>query len=263
MAKLTLSDVSNVTGNETSFVNTFNANNTLIETALENTLSRDGTSPNPMEADLDMNGNDILNIGALRFGTSSSTLEQVLINTPDTTTDNAIVRWDGTDGTAIQDSGWLINDSDVMTAGGNLDMSNNNISGVINLTLTGGGTLDGNDGVVTEIVLKDVSETAYDMGNLTGNVSVDYTDGHYQYGDLTGNITITDVSNWSPSGTAGGLTLELTNTGNFTVSWDSEFKHPGGTAPTMTTGANSKDLFVVSGRSASDLNVTVAGQDLS
>lgn len=41
---------------------TVNANNALIETALENTLSRDGTTPNQMEAQLDMNSNRIINL---------------------------------------------------------------------------------------------------------------------------------------------------------------------------------------------------------
>ena len=62
MAKLTLSDLTSLTSNEASAISTINANMALIETALENTLSRDGTSPNTMSADLDMNGNDILNI---------------------------------------------------------------------------------------------------------------------------------------------------------------------------------------------------------
>lgn len=61
MAKLTLSDLSNLS-NESSAVATVNSNNTAIETALENTLSRDGTSPNQMNADLDMNSNQILNL---------------------------------------------------------------------------------------------------------------------------------------------------------------------------------------------------------
>lgn len=43
----------------------YNVNNALIETALENTLSRDGTTPNQMEADFDLNGNDILNGGTI------------------------------------------------------------------------------------------------------------------------------------------------------------------------------------------------------
>ena len=63
MAKLVLSDLSSLTSNEQSAVSTINANSALTETALENTLSRDGTSPNSMAADLDMDGNDILNAG--------------------------------------------------------------------------------------------------------------------------------------------------------------------------------------------------------
>lgn len=62
MAKLTLADVSNILGNPTSAASTINANSALIETALENTLSRDGTTPNQMQADFDMNNNDILNV---------------------------------------------------------------------------------------------------------------------------------------------------------------------------------------------------------
>lgn len=62
MAKLTLNDVSNITGNPTSAAATINNNSDAIETALENTLSRDGTSPNEMNADLDMNSNRILNL---------------------------------------------------------------------------------------------------------------------------------------------------------------------------------------------------------
>lgn len=65
MAKLVTSDVANISGAETAALATLNANFTAIETAMENTLSRDGTSPNTMNADFDMNDNDILNVGAL------------------------------------------------------------------------------------------------------------------------------------------------------------------------------------------------------
>lgn len=61
MAKVTLTDLTTLT-NQTSAVSTINANNTAIETALENTLSRDGTTPNAMESDLDMNDYRILNL---------------------------------------------------------------------------------------------------------------------------------------------------------------------------------------------------------
>lgn len=58
MAKLTLNDITTGYGSETRY----NANNDLIEAALENTLSRDGTSPNTMGASLDMNSNSIINL---------------------------------------------------------------------------------------------------------------------------------------------------------------------------------------------------------
>ena len=76
MAKLTTSDLTSLT-NETSAVNTINNNNALIETALENTLSRDGSTPNTMSADLDMNGNDLLNIGTLSIS-GGATLTQIV-----------------------------------------------------------------------------------------------------------------------------------------------------------------------------------------
>lgn len=59
MAKVTLEDISS--GHAATTL--INANNTKVETAFENTLSRDGTGPNQMNANLDMNGFRILNQG--------------------------------------------------------------------------------------------------------------------------------------------------------------------------------------------------------
>lgn len=61
MAKLTLSDLVNLE-NQVSAVGTLNLNNTAVEVAMENTLSRDGTGPNAMGATLDMNSNRIINL---------------------------------------------------------------------------------------------------------------------------------------------------------------------------------------------------------
>lgn len=60
--KVNLGDVSNILGNPNSAAGTLNQNNTIVEQAFEKTLSRDGTSPNQMEADLDLNHNDLLNV---------------------------------------------------------------------------------------------------------------------------------------------------------------------------------------------------------
>lgn len=61
MAKLTTSDLTSLV-NETSAVSTINNNFAAVETAMEKTLSRDGTTPNQMEATLDMNSNPIINL---------------------------------------------------------------------------------------------------------------------------------------------------------------------------------------------------------
>lgn len=61
MAKLTLNNLTNLS-NQSTAVTIINENNDDIETALENTLSRDGTSPNTMGASLDMNSHRIINL---------------------------------------------------------------------------------------------------------------------------------------------------------------------------------------------------------
>ena len=58
MAKVTLTDIA---AGYLSIA-TYNANNTAIEAAIENTLSRDGTAPNTMGANLDLNSNKIVNV---------------------------------------------------------------------------------------------------------------------------------------------------------------------------------------------------------
>lgn len=65
MAKLTLTTI---TGGFAS-VSALNTNNTAIVAALENTLSRDGTTPNAMAADFDLNSYDLLN-GAVGYFTA-------------------------------------------------------------------------------------------------------------------------------------------------------------------------------------------------
>lgn len=61
MAKISLQNIANLQ-NESTVTAAFTANNAAIATAFENTLSRDGTTPNSMSADLDMNSNSILNL---------------------------------------------------------------------------------------------------------------------------------------------------------------------------------------------------------
>lgn len=61
MSKTTLNSVANLIDATTSRT-TINDNNEIVVAAIDNTLSRDGTSPNQMEAELDMNSNQIVNL---------------------------------------------------------------------------------------------------------------------------------------------------------------------------------------------------------
>lgn len=146
----------------------FNGNNDAIREAFDNTLSRDGSTPNEMEADLDMNDNDILNanethtdvlyVGGARVTALSSTPDWK--GTWTTTTSyliNDIVHYDGAtyicvedhiSGTFATDLGagiWeLFADQGASGAGTGDLLAANNLSDLANadtaLTNLGGGT---------------------------------------------------------------------------------------------------------------------------
>ena len=76
MSKVTLTTVSG-TGSIQTFANNINNNSQAIEEAFDNTLSRDGTSPNEMNANLDMNSYRILNLSDAVSNSEPVTLSQV------------------------------------------------------------------------------------------------------------------------------------------------------------------------------------------
>lgn len=63
MSKLSLDNVGSLVDTTTAVV-TINSNSAAIESAVNNTLSLDGTQPNSMQANLDMNSNRVLNLPA-------------------------------------------------------------------------------------------------------------------------------------------------------------------------------------------------------
>ena len=60
-----------------------NDNFTNIDTAFDNTLSLDGSTPNAMQADFDLNGNNIINAGNIFIdgGTTMVTSPNITIST--------------------------------------------------------------------------------------------------------------------------------------------------------------------------------------
>lgn len=119
MAKLALTDIAA----GYAVVATINANNALIETALENTLSRDGTSPNTMSADLDLNSNKITN---LTDGTNAqdavtkAQLDAAVLGTGITVTAGDVNAESATDGYVLTADGAGVAAWEAVPAGGSV-----------------------------------------------------------------------------------------------------------------------------------------------
>lgn len=122
--KVSLTNLANLQ-NENTAVTAINANNAAITTAINNTLSRDGTTPNQMSATLDMNSNRIINLPEPASANEPARIQDLadivsdgVINLglqgPVSSTDNAIARYDGTTGKVLQDSGITISDTNVL-----------------------------------------------------------------------------------------------------------------------------------------------------
>lgn len=74
--KVTLAALVNLE-NDTTAVSVINSNSAAITTAMDNTLSRDGTSPNQMAAQLDMNSNRIINLPAPASATEPTRIQDL------------------------------------------------------------------------------------------------------------------------------------------------------------------------------------------
>lgn len=85
MSKLITDDLANLE-NEATAVSTINDNFAAVETAMENTLSLDGTTPNAMGANLDMDSNRILNLPAPSAATEPARHGDITTYVTDATT---------------------------------------------------------------------------------------------------------------------------------------------------------------------------------
>jgi hypothetical protein len=159
---------------------------------------------------------------------------------PASSTDNALVRFDGVGGSTVQNSGWTLSDADALTAGGAFDMNGNALT-VDAVTLSG--VVSGNDQEVNRVKLKDYSETLVTANTGTA-YTIDLENGNVFNLTLTGNCTYT-FSNPPASGVAGAFTLiqNQDGTGSRTVTWPASVEWAGGSAPTITSTASSTDVF--------------------
>ena len=137
-------------------------------------------------------------------------------------TDNAIVRWDGTGGTAIQNSGWTLDDSNVLTAAGNVSLGANYIS---RAGTAAGFSLDASNNATFSAR---VNFTSLLGEATTGSAFVQYSPNDTRIINLnaSGNIVFRDQAN-------SVALLTVTNAGNLTVS-----------GATITASASGARIFV-------------------
>lgn len=130
MTKITsLTDLTNLS-NEQSVVAAINSNNTAIENAMQNTLSRDGSSPNQMEADLDMNSNQILNLPNATTDQEPATYGQ-LLDAIDNLEAGAVLSGDY----VLISADPVLTEGRVLTAGTNMEITDGGAGTTVTLDL--------------------------------------------------------------------------------------------------------------------------------
>jgi hypothetical protein len=217
-----------------------------------------------MEADLDMNSNDILNVGNITFADGTT---QIGITGPDPSVDNTIARWDGITGIVLDDSGWTIGDTDTMTAAGTLNMSGNAETNVLAITMTGGGALDTNGGNIDVGggYVIDYSELTNSQSSSSNAITLSLANGNYFYTTLSENITTVTFSGLPTSGQYASWSWEITQDSSArTITWPAAVEWSGGTAITLSTGSGAKDIVNFWTRDAgTTIYASVVGQDFS
>lgn len=185
---------------------------------------------------------------------------------PGSSTDNAVVRWDGTGGDLLQNSGVLITDTGEILVPGSSNPQYSFVgdtstgfrrtaSGQVVFRSSGSdGFYLGPNGVAVTGSYKQIS-----LPSLASDVTteVDWNDGNIQIIDLNDSPTLTFVAP-SVSGGGGNYPAKLTliirqdAMGSRTITWPGSVDWPGGSAPTLSTGANDVDIleFVWNGTTA-------------
>ena len=103
--------------------------------------------------------------------------------------------------------------------------------------------LDLLDSELVRPLIKDYSETVKAHGNLSSATNVSLEDGNVHTLTVAGAFTLT-LTGEPVSGTAGSITLIITNGGSSTLTWDTAINWASGTAPTLTTAGIDVLVFI-------------------
>jgi hypothetical protein len=90
---------------------------------------------------------------------------------PASSTDNALVRFDGAGGSTVQNSGWILSDADALTAGGALDMDGNDLTADFSTVNQAGEYAAGIAATATGTITLAATDEAVQRPTLTGDVT--------------------------------------------------------------------------------------------
>lgn len=133
---------------------------------------------------------------------------------PGTSTDNALTRWDSTDGFRIQNSGAILDDSDALSGLTQLDVDNIRIDGnTISSTDTNGNVILAPDGTgvvsVTDAAILPSGDRAENLGSSSNNWNTVFADG-ITFDDGSNTITQYDQGTFTPTLSFGGASTGIT-----------------------------------------------------
>ena len=267
--KLTLSTI----GSRYASVAALNANFSAIATAIENTLSRDGTSPNALSANLDMNSNRILNLPAPTSNNEPVTrayLETLDSNAYDASVSAAAsAEAAAASATAAANSAANFNVDNLLNKNNNLSDLTNAATARTNLggTTVGKAIFIAADAAAVRSLLSLVVGTdvqAYDanyakinavqsfsvaqrgtptsLTSSSASIAVNLALSNNFSHALTENTTLANPTN-IVAGQCGTIVFTQNASAAKTLAFGSYWKFPGGTAPTLTTTLSAVDTL--------------------
>ncbi len=110
--------------------------------------------------------------------------------------------------------------------------ANSGISSDVGATF--GGDINMLDNQLVRPKFKDYAETVNVIGTVTGNTAISFANGNVQTVTGNGNCEFS-FTNEPASGSAGTITLLITNGGANTTTWEAAVKWPGNVAPSLTS----------------------------